>query len=326
MKNHWLFLFLTPIVFALFHSCETNEFSEPGLLVPLTVTEDPSLPAIFVNNTLLHSEAFGDPIDPMIVVIHGGPGSDYRSMLNCKKFTQDGYYVVFYDQRGSGLSQRHDADIYTTQIFIDDLKAVIEYYHQDEEQKIILMGHSWGAMLATAYVNNFPEQISGVVMMEPGGFTWKDTEDYITRSRGINLFGENTNDVVYLDQFLTADDHNKLDYIAASSYADFLEGNKIGNVGPNPYWRSGAVCFNASLDYVIDHPFDFTTNLSQYTTKVLFAYSELSEAYGKEHAVLVSSAYPNVQLVEIAGTGHEIPYFGWENFYPIALNYLQEIN
>lgn len=326
MKNQILLIITVAIYIALFSSCEKHELTEPGFLVPLTVIEDPTLPSINVNNTLLHSQTFGDPNDPMMVVIHGGPGADYRSLLNCKAFADDGYYVVFYDQRGSGLSQRHNANIYTVQLYIDDLDAVIEYYRQSAEQKIIFIGHSWGAMLATAYVNEYPDRINGLVLMEPGGFTWEVTLDYIERSRPLELFGEATNDLLYLDQFITGDDHNTLDYKESLNNAvSFAEGNITGNEGSYPFWRSGAICANATTKYAEENSFDFTTNLNQYTTEVLFAYSELNEAYGKEHAELVSSAYPNVQLAKIDGTGHEIPYFGWENFYPIAQAYLNEI-
>jgi proline iminopeptidase len=85
------------------------------------------------------------------------------------------------------------------------------------------------------------------------------------------------------------------------------------------------VCNSAATEYARNHPFDFTTNLQQYTTKVMFAYSELNQAYGKVHAQMVSSAYPNVQLVEISGTGHEIQYFGWDRFYPVAKAYLNTV-
>jgi len=326
MKNKISIIITMTIYMVLFSSCETHELTEPNILVPLTVTEDPSLPSISLNNTLLHSETYGNPNNPMIIVLHGGPGGDYRSLLNCKDFADDGYYVVFYDQRGSGLSQRHNPNTYTVQIYTDDLDAVIEYYRQSAEQKIIFMGHSWGAMLATAYVNQYPDRMSGLVLMEPGGFTWEVTLDYIERSSPLELFGEATNDYLYLDQFITGDDHNTLDYKENLRMAvGFAEGNKTGNEGPYPFWRFGAICANATTKYAEENSFDFTTDLNQYTTKVLFAYSELNEAYGKEHAEQVSSAYPNVQLVKINSTGHEIPYFGWDNYYPLALAYLNEI-
>jgi proline iminopeptidase len=326
MKNLFLVFVAATMVVVTFSSCDTLEPDDPGLLVPLTVDEDTSLPSIFVNGTQLHSEAFGSPNDPMIVVLHGGPGGDYRSMLNCSRFSADGFFVVFYDQRGSGLSRRHNKEIYTTRLFIDDLDAVIKYYRQKPDQKVILMGQSWGAMLATGYVNDHPGEVRGVVLVEPGGFTWHDAEEYINRSRALEVFGESSNDYVYLDQILTGNDHNELDYKAAlQSAADFSKGNRVGNPGPYPFWRKGAVCSSAAFEYARDHHFDFTTNLQQFTTKVLFLYSELNEAYGKAHAELVSSAYPNVQLTEIRGTGHEIPYFGWDKSYPVAKTYLNTI-
>ncbi len=327
MKNLFPLLVAAAIVAATLSSCEILDPGVPGQLVPLTVDEDPSLPSISVNGTQLHSETFGNPNNPMVVVLHGGPGGDYRALLKCIKFSEDGFYVVFYDQRGSGLSKRHNKEVYTSvQLFIDDLDAVIKYYRRRPDQKVILMGQSWGAMLATAYVNEHPAEVSGVVLSEPGGFTWQNAKDYVGRSRSLELFGEATNDYVYLDQLVTGSDHKMLDYrLALQSAASFSPGNKIGHPGPVPFWRMGAVCSSTAAAIANDHPFDFTTNLRQYTTRVLFLYGELDVAYGKAHAEMVSSAYPNVQLVEISGTGHEIPYFGWEKFYPIARTYLNSI-
>ncbi len=322
MKNLLLSIMTLAITIAIMSSCEKHEFEEPGSLVPLTVIEDPGIPSINVNNTMLHSETFGDPSNPMIIAIHGGPGGDYRSILNCQEFANDGYYVVFYDQRGSGLSQRFDADIYNMQIYIYALEAVIEYYKTSPEQDVILMGHSWGAMLAAAYVNQYPDKTDGLVLMEPGGLTMKDMEDYVERALPMNLFDESVSDLVYMDQFITSDEHEVLDY-KASIRPDF--GHNVGDSEPMPFWRFGAICNKGSFEYVSENSFDFTTNLHLYDTNVLFAYSELNKAYGKEHAEMVSSAFPNVELVEIMGTGHEIPCFGWESYYPIALNYLNEL-
>ena len=326
MKNLVLVFVATALACVTLSSCDTVGPDDPGALVPPTVDEDTSLPSISVNGTLLHSEAFGNPGDPMIVVLHGGPGGDYRCMLNCSRFATDGFYVVFYDQRGSGLSRRHDKGTYSLQLFIDDLDAVIKHYRQQPGQKVILLGQSWGAMLATAYVNEYPGAVNGVILSEPGGLTWHDAEEYIKRTRDLDVFSETANDYVFLDQILTGSDHNELDYKAAlQSGADFAPGNTLGNPGPYPFWRKGAVCSSAAIDYARAHSFDFTTNLGQFTTKILFVYSELNRAYGKAHAEHVSSAYPNVELVKIPGTGHEIPYFGWEGFSPVALVYLNSM-
>ncbi|MFL9483522.1 alpha/beta hydrolase [Chitinophagaceae bacterium LWZ2-11] len=300
----------------------------PGNLVPKTVDQDASLPAIFVNNTLLHAETFGNPDSAMIVVLHGGPGSDYRYMRNCKAFADNGYFVVCYDQRGAGLSQRFNKDIYSVQIMLDDLDSVIHHYRKSPTQKVFLLGHSWGGMLATAYINAYPTRINGAILAEPGGFTLKDTKDYLSRSNKVDLFSEATNDVLYYDQFFTGkqDQHEILDYKMGLRMAfETAPGNTIGDAGPYPFWRFGAITAKSLLNLVNKTGFNWTTNLHSYTTKVLFLYSELNKAYGIDHAKLVSSAYPNVQLEEVYGCGHDLTYFGWDNFYPLALTYLNKL-
>ncbi len=308
-----------------FSSCKTNFFNEPELLVPLTVDEDHSLPAIEISDTKLHSEAYGNPLDPMIVAIHGGPGADYRSILNLKNLSNDGYYVIFYDQRGTGLSRRHDADFYadkTVQFFIDDLKEVINYYRKDENQKLILAGHSWGAMLATAYIDQNPHDVDAVILAEPGGFTWEVTKQYIGRSQGINILSDATNDALYKDQFLTGTDHASLDY----KFLLLSTSSNTGDASPPPAWRYGAELFNFSFPFAENNPedMDFTKNLESFNTQVLFTYSEQNHAYGKDHALLVSSAFPNVRLKEIPNCGHEIIHTSWDYLYPIITDYLNK--
>ncbi len=302
--------------------------NEPGNLVPKTVTEDASIPAISVNGTHLHAETFGNPNDPMVVMLHGGPGGDYRSMLNARVLANDGYFVIFYDQRGSGLSQRQDKSSYSLQLMLEDLSSVIGYYRKSQDQKVFLLGHSWGAMLATAYVNSYPSGINGLILAEPGGFTWDETKDYLDRIRNLSAFNEDSNDGFYPDQVLTGreNEHEVLDYkMAIASAVDNRKGNALGNAGASPFWRYGAVTQSALFEIARKDGFDWTTNLSHYTTKVLFCYSELNIAYGIEHAQLLSSAYPQVQLEKIQGTGHEILYFGWNNFYPVVKNYLNSL-
>src|SRR5512138_3163429 len=129
--------------------------STPGNLVPKTVEDDPTLPRIEVNGTILHAEAFGDPRAPMIMMLHGGPGADYRDLLPYRVLADDGYYVVFWDQRGCGLSKRHDGSSYDMDQYLEDLRQVIEHFSAASDQPIIFLGHSWGAMYATWFINTY---------------------------------------------------------------------------------------------------------------------------------------------------------------------------
>lgn len=324
--------FLPALLLGLFFSGCQKELliNEDGNLVPKTVEEDSSLPSLFINGTQLHAEAFGNPDSTMVVVLHGGPGADYRYLLNCKEFADSGYYVVFYDQRGSGLSKREPKDSYNIQLMFDDLKAVIAHYRTSPEQKIVLLGHSWGAMLATAYINQDPAAIDGAILAEPGGFTWQDIMDYVSREHDFGIMTETLNDATYVDQFITGDEdeHAILDYkLDLIAYADGAEDSPLGNDGVLPFWRSGAIVNRALFELGEKEEPDWTTNLSSFQTKVLFCYSERNEAYGLEHAQKVSSGYPNVDLQRIDDAGHDMITFpdGWNNFFPIALNYLNSL-
>jgi proline iminopeptidase len=183
-------------------------------------------------------------------------------------------------------------------------------------------------MLATAYINANPSLIAGAVLAEPGGFVYEDVLAYTKRVRKKSLFSELSNDALYADQFFTVknNEHEVLDYKLAllTAYAN-APGNEIGNAGQYPFWRSGAIVEAALFEIADRDGFDWTKNLGQYPVKVLFAYSELSRAYGLEYAQKVSSAYPQVQLEKISGTGHEIFYFGWENIHPLIVNYLNPL-
>ncbi len=312
-------------------SCKKQDAARPGMLVPLTVDQNPALPSLHINGTQLQVESYGNPADPLLIVIHGGPGSDYRSLLNAKAFSNDGFCVVFYDQRGTGLSKREDAATFrgenAIQLYIDDLNALINHFRVNSTQKVFLLGHSWGAMLATGYINQHPNKISGAVLAEPGGFSWTQASEYLIRSNKVKFFSEALGDMTFPEQlFAGKSEHEILDYKASfSTNYENAPGNTIGNAGHYPYWRSGAVSFKTLLTTADKYGFDFTTQLHLFLPKVLFLYSERNTAYGKNWAETVATPYPNAELKLIRNTGHEMLYFGWANFYPYALTYLNEM-
>lgn len=310
-------------------ACDPLDPTQPGNLVPKTADQDSSIPAINVNGTRLHAEAFGDPADPMVVFLHGDPGADYRNAANVRQLTDDGYYVVFYDQRGSGLSQRHKKNTYSLQLMFDDLAAVIAHYRTTPEQKIFLFGHSWGAMLAAGYINKYPDRISGAIFAEPGGFTWEDVEAYGAKSKKIKFFAEATNDVLYADQFFTAapNEHEVFDYkLALSSSYSYAPGNDEGIEAASPFWRYGSVVLSALVEIGEEKGFDFTTNLEAYPHNVLFLYGENNKAYGLSFARKEAAHFPSATIAKVNDTGHEMIYFRWDNVYPLVLNYLNTVN
>ncbi|MBN8783232.1 MAG: alpha/beta hydrolase [Terrimonas ferruginea] len=294
---------------AVFTGCKTYPLDEDGNLVPETVDEDPSLPSALIHGALLHTEAFGAVDSPLVVALHGGPGADYRYLLPFKDLADHGFRVVFYDQRGAGLSQRFNRDTYIREgreavnhLVYDELKAVIDHYRVKPNQKVFLLGHSWGGMLATGFTGRYPNLVNGLVVMEPGGLTWADVETYIKESRSFKFFSETLNDVTALDQFLTAKDHELMDYKMG------LTATRNDNTGPEyvaPFWRNGAVVFNALIDMGEKYKIDFSEGIGNYRQPVLFFYSELNKVYTDSWAQRISSAFPIKELTKVPGVGHD---------------------
>lgn len=101
--------------------------------------------------------------NPMVLFLHGGPGSpvSYVTSYMSKGLTDD-YTFVHWDQRGCGetyyKNAQPQADI---DLLLSDLDELVDYlrntYHQE---KIVIMGHSWGTVLGTRYVKEHSEKVA----------------------------------------------------------------------------------------------------------------------------------------------------------------------
>jgi proline iminopeptidase len=301
----------------------------PGNLVAPTVAEDPTLPRVEVHGTTLHTEAFGDPTAPMIMVLHGGPGGDYRSLLPYRVLADEGYYVVFWDQRGAGLSKRHDASIYTFDLYLEDLRQVIEHFSSSSAQPIVFLGHSWGAMYATWFINehrDYGGRVAGAVLSEPGAFTSQGLRDY--NSRFFPPWGytsEELNDLTWSDQFISPSAHARADFMDAMAQLAGFPAEHDDPANPAPFWRSGAVV-HAKLGQIgLDQGFDWTTHLGEFPHKVLFLRGELNENMPLSHQQELASHYASSEIITVMGAGHQAIWEKQPEFLSHIRAYLAEI-
>ena len=147
-----------------------------------TVSDDPSLPYLDVNGVRLHLQTFGDPNDPVVVVLHGGPGDDHLMLLSLVPLS-DEYFLVFYDQRGSGLSERVSNEALTYEGMRSELGAIIDHFSPDEPVRLV--GHSWGAMLASGYMGQHSDRVLQAVLAEPGFLTPDAGEAFLEVTGGM---------------------------------------------------------------------------------------------------------------------------------------------
>ncbi len=107
--------------------------------------------------------AGGGPGIPL-VVLHGGPGAPSFYLASLARLGAD-RPVVFYDQLGAGRSDRPtDTTLWRIERFMAELDSLRDHLHLRE---IHLLGHSWGAMLATDYVLSKPKGVRSLILASP---------------------------------------------------------------------------------------------------------------------------------------------------------------
>ena len=296
-------------------ACDMMSPSSPGNLVPATVAEDASLPAIEMNGARFHVETIGNPANPVIVFLHGGPGGDYRSMLRMAErhngySLADNYFLVYWDQRGSGLSARVNSNELTIETYVNDLNTIMNRYSAGKPA--FLIGISWGGMFATRYINDYPRRVAGAVLIEPGPLDGATMEEVKDDMFDLSLGAEWLNDVVWNGQFLSPDDHARMDYERLLGLKNSQPRFHVDNRNPEAAWRQGA----AANKYIMEDgqnssgkfTYDFTTNLSTYTTPVLFIAGALSEVLGASLQRKQVLRYPSASLQVVDGAGHDVAW------------------
>jgi pimeloyl-ACP methyl ester carboxylesterase len=90
-----------------------------------------------------------------LITLHGGPGSiglGFRSS-SFKSKIEKACAVVYFDQRGSGMSQgSYSENSISIDIMAEDVLALVKVlkHKYGSDSRFFLMGHSWGGALGTA--------------------------------------------------------------------------------------------------------------------------------------------------------------------------------
>ena len=100
-----------------------------------------------------------------VIVLHGGPDFDIAYLLPELDRLSEKFHLIYYDQRGRGRSaDRVKPEDVMLESEMTDLDEVRQHFHLD---KVVLLGHSWGTVLALEYALRHPERVSRLVLMDP---------------------------------------------------------------------------------------------------------------------------------------------------------------
>ncbi len=302
----WLKMILSIPIFLGLVSC---------IQVPQTIQFDNSIPYTEIDGYKFHTKTYGNPKSTPIIIVHGGPGGDYEYLKSLKELSTD-YYVIFYDQRGTGLSPRVEKDQLTLETSLADLHSIINHFSKG--RKVKLIGHSWGGMLAIGYLSQHPNMVSQAIVVEPGMLYPESAKVFVKK---IKTF-QSLSDIFDLIKYITLypfvckeDGHEGYDYVMTKLMNRSKPGAPYQCKGeampPNIFKRAGYEAFNNMLKPVMNNPaiftYDLTENISEYYGDLIMISSECSTfGYSFQEKYHIPKLPPQTIHVKAKNMGHNM--------------------
>lgn len=115
-----------------------------------------------------------------VLMLHGGPALSHKQFIGFEEnLTQHGYQLFFYDQLGSGKSDKPtDTSLWTIERFRDEVEEVRLGLGL---KNFLLFGYSWGGMIAIEYALKYQQHLQGMVISNMGA----SAADYESRMTSI---------------------------------------------------------------------------------------------------------------------------------------------
>jgi proline iminopeptidase len=269
--------------------------------------------------------------DAHIVVVHGGPGMDHAYLLPDLAPLAESHTLVFYDQRGGGRSTLvadiADLDL---QAHVADLEAVRRSLGIERK---VLLGHSWGAVLAAHYARAYPQHVDKLVMVSPGAvrrtpyedqlFTraiaWMDDEELAELEALTDMFQAGAGDIratcrAFFGLYMRGGFFNPNDPAARRNMrGDFC-------TAPAEALRNGWVVNDLTMDSLGD--FDWREHFGELEIPVLII-AGAADAIPVQNFQEWQAAFPDARLALVEEAAHFPHVEQPEEFFSIVAEFLQ---
>src|SRR5712692_4585042 len=129
-------------------------------------TLDASETTVDVNGVRLFTRRAG--AGPPVVVLHGGPGASHDYLLPQYDALARHRALLYYDQRGGGRSPAPRDTPLGWREHVADLEALRQHWNIE---RLVLVGYSWGGLLAVLYSLEHPDRIERLALIAPAGLS-----------------------------------------------------------------------------------------------------------------------------------------------------------
>lgn len=189
MKRKMIFILLGVLLLVIgvvaggFWYMSTQPLYKPGMVremgATLTPPDQPDGSQTWLVESDIELTHFAVGEGRNVLVIHGGPGMPFLEPMSGLDTLTGEFQFHYYDQRGCGESTRpidrfESQNMYENMMTLDrtlglgaqiaDIERIRQILGDD---KLILIGHSWGGFLASLYAAEFPEHVEALILISP---------------------------------------------------------------------------------------------------------------------------------------------------------------
>lgn len=153
--------------------------AEENLRAPLEPPEQPEDSPMWRVEEDIDLFHFAEGEGRNVLIVHGGPGMPYTEPWSGLAPLTRSYRFHYYDQRGCGQSTR-PIDTFSSTNYYENMTTLEQTLGLGAQvadierirrllgdEKLILIGHSWGGFLASLYAAEFPDHVEALILVSP---------------------------------------------------------------------------------------------------------------------------------------------------------------
>lgn len=119
-------------------------------------------------NVKMHYLEWGNPKDPTLVWIHGTYSNGTEIIEIVDSLVKSGLHIIAIDYYGHGKTEIPNKDVSIYNV-ADDIKFLLE---SKKIKSTFIAGWSRGGSIATAFYDNYPKMVKGIILIDGGAANW----------------------------------------------------------------------------------------------------------------------------------------------------------
>ena len=230
-----------------------------------------------------------------LIVLHGGPGLDHSMFRPYLDSLDDEFRLLYVDERGQGRSERVDPTTLSLEVFARDVDLLAEALELDG---FALLGHSFGAIIATYHATEFGTAAAYVIS---GGGDASEALDADVEASLEALGNGRETIAASWEAEKTVETEEQLKQLLRDQMPFHFHGEPPPGYAEETVGSPQVLRYFANIGY---GAFDYRPKLSSVRKPTLIVVGEHDRTTTPRAARVLHEGIPNSELVVIPDAGH----------------------